>query len=71
MERHILRYSYLLGLICAAVAFLWRIVIMFGVHVGQYIPGERIGYMSFLKAAGLFLLVAIASGIAAQQQSKS
>ena len=71
MERHILRYSYLLGLVCAAVAMLWRLVNQFGIYAANYVPGTQVGYMTFFKAALLLLLVSIASALVMQQQAKS
>jgi hypothetical protein len=69
MERHILKYSYLAGVVCVAIALLWRLANQFGIYLGNYVPGVGIGYMTFYKAALLFLLAAIASGLVIQTQS--
>lgn len=66
MEKHIGRYSYLLGLICVVIAIVWRGLIA----VGLSLP-ERVGhvyYETFLKAAGLLLLLAIASAAESWQE---
>ena len=64
MEKHILRWSYWLGLLSTVIALGWRAINMIvGFHPAgvNVIPGQTIWYMSFYKAALLFFLVAVAS----------
>ena len=64
MEKSILRWSYWLGVISAVIALVWRAInVALGLHPAgvAVIPGQTIWYMSFYKAALLFLLVAVAS----------
>jgi predicted membrane channel-forming protein YqfA (hemolysin III family) len=64
MEKHILRWSYWLGVISAVVALIWRgINAIVGLHPAgvAIVPGQTVWYMSFYKAALLFLLMAVAS----------
>ena len=60
MEKQIIRWTYLLGLVCVVVAVLWRAAALAG--VGQInIGSSPLNYMSFFKAAVLFLLTSIAT----------
>ena len=62
MEKQIIKWSYWLGVACAAVAFIWRALSAMGVvRLAQAIPGVTIWYSSFMKAAVLLLLIAIAT----------
>jgi hypothetical protein len=62
MEKHILRFSYWLGVICVALAVIARILNMAGLST-IFIPtrGNPISFRSFVDGAILFLLAAIAS----------
>jgi len=63
MEKHILRWSYLLGLACVATALLWRAASVAGLASDQaLLPGSYVGYMTLYKGALLFLVLAIATG---------
>ena len=62
MEKKILQYSYWLGLLCVVIAIAWRAANAMGFWVTAYAPGITFGYLSFVKAAVLFLLVAVATG---------
>ena len=61
MEKKILQYSYWLGLLCVVIAIVWRAANAMGFWVQTYVPGVVFGYMTFFKAAVLFLLTAVAS----------
>ncbi|MCL5288545.1 MAG: hypothetical protein M1453_11205 [Acidobacteria bacterium] len=62
MEKKILQYSYWLGVLCVVVAVIWRFANAMGYGMRQIMPGQSIYYMSFYKAALLFLMVSIATG---------
>ncbi len=59
MEKHIVKWSFWLGLACAVIAFVLRGLNAVGFFVPDFLPGANIGYMGFYKAALLFLAVAI------------
>ncbi|MGP8251669.1 MAG: hypothetical protein ACLQHF_06510 [Terracidiphilus sp.] len=62
MEKHLSTIGYWLGLICAVLALIFRLVSFFHVltvHIG--VSGKPISHSSFLEAAELFFLLAIAS----------
>ena len=62
MEKQLIKWSYWIGIACAAVALVWRLLAAFRVVMpGEAIPGAFIWYSSFLKAAVLFLLISIAT----------
>ena len=62
MERNIVHWSYWLGIASLVIALLWRGFNAFGVWIPTKItPGNTVYYMSFYKAALLFLVAAIAS----------
>lgn len=56
MEKQILHWSYWLGLACLIIAFVWRVVNVFGVALGK-----SIAPMMFYKGSLLLLVAAIAS----------
>jgi hypothetical protein len=63
MEKQLAAVGYWLGLICTVVALIFRILSAFNVnalHISAS-EGNPIGYLSFLRAAGLFFLLSIAS----------
>lgn len=61
MENQIERYCYWLGVVCAVIAVILRAADALG-FMGSFVTrGSSVGYMSFLKGALLFLLVAIAT----------
>jgi len=68
VEKHIVKWSFWLGLACAVIAFVLRGLDAVGVFP-NFLPGGNIGYMSFYKAALLFLAVAI--GAASTMWSRS
>jgi hypothetical protein len=57
MEKYILRWSYWLGVICVALAVVWRVV---AVLVGR-LELRGLDYMTAYKAGLLLLLVAVAT----------
>ena len=63
MEKQLAEAGYWLGLICAVVALIFRILSAFNVNALQISAsgGNPIGYLSLLRGAGLFFLVSIAS----------
>jgi hypothetical protein len=62
MEKHIMRWSYWLGVICVVLAFVTRLANTLGVS-GRLLPtrGNDISFRSFEDAALLFLLTSIAT----------
>lgn len=58
MEKHMVKWSFWLGLACAVIAFVLRGLDAVGVFP-NFLPGGNIGANSFYKAALLFLAVAI------------
>jgi hypothetical protein len=61
MEKHILRWSYWLGVVCVALAFLIRVLNLLGVPVMLHTRGNPVSFASFADGALLFLVTAIAS----------
>jgi hypothetical protein len=57
MEKHILRWSYWLGIVSVVVAVVWRVVVAL---VGR-LDVRGLDYMTAYKAGLLLLLVAIAT----------
>lgn len=70
MEKQIMRWSYLLGVICVVVALLLRAADAAGWLHTINTRGTALGYMSFLKGALMFLVACIAtSSYTASQKS--
>ncbi len=62
MEKHIITWSYWLGLASAVIALVMRALNAFAIWLPQTIAqGRTIWYMSFFKGALLFFLIAIAT----------
>lgn len=61
MEKHLAKWSYWLGVGCAVFAFVLRGLNLVGVFAVDYLPLAAPGYMSFYKAAFLFLVISIAT----------
>ncbi|MBZ5645628.1 MAG: hypothetical protein LAN37_00220 [Acidobacteriia bacterium] len=59
MEKQIGVFSYWLGLLCSAVAIIWRGLIVVGLKLPEKVGG--VFYESFLKLGALLLLMAVAS----------
>jgi hypothetical protein len=56
MEKHILHWSYWLGVACLIIAAVWRVVNVFGLA-----SGNSIFPLTFYKGSLLLLVAAIAS----------
>jgi len=62
VEKHIITWSYWLGLLSALIAFVLRGCNAFGILLPAALKqGETIWYMSFYKGALLLFLIAIAT----------
>ena len=61
MEKQIIRWTYLLGVVCVAAAVLWRAAGLAGVNDQITVGGSLVTYMSFFKGAVLLLLTSIAT----------
>jgi len=62
MEKHILRWSYWLGLICVVAAVVTRILNMLGMRATlMETRGNGLSYHSFLELSVILLLVSIAT----------
>jgi hypothetical protein len=62
MEKLLVRWSYLLGLLCFAIALVWRALIALGWGVIENVlEGRTIYYSSFYKAGAMFLVISIAA----------
>jgi len=62
MEKHMVKWTYWLGLACAAIALVIRGLQALGLYISDFLPASaNIGYMSFYKAGLLLLAVSIAT----------
>jgi hypothetical protein len=62
MEKHIIRYSYWLGVLSVLLALLTRALNILGLSIGTISTrGNLIDYRSFLNGSVLFFLTAIAT----------
>jgi hypothetical protein len=62
VEKHIVKWSYRLGMVSAVIALVLRAFNAFGVGLPTAIAqGRTLWYMSFYKGALLFFLMAIAT----------
>jgi len=62
MKKHIIRYSFWLGVLSVLLALLMRALNMLGVPLANITTrGNAIGYRTFLDGAQLFFLTAIAT----------
>jgi hypothetical protein len=62
MQKMIFQYSYWLGMLCAGVAVVMRILVALGIGVSQLITTW---YGSFYRGSLLLLFIAIASACSA------
>ena len=71
MEKHLVRWTYWLGLACVVVALAWRALNAMGAFLPEStVLGRSIYYMSFYKAALIFLVTSMATAsYAASQKS--
>lgn len=65
MEKQVGQYGYLLGMVCAAVAIVWRALIAISPGMPEAVLGHRLIYTTFYKAALLFLWLGIAAASSA------
>ncbi len=67
MEKHVIRWSYWVGMVCVAIAIGWR-----GLNTFGWLPEmlRNTAYMTFYKGALLFLLVSIATANSAWFKSQ-
>jgi hypothetical protein len=62
MEKHLVTWSYWLGIACFAIALVWKAWNAFGMWLPKSMAaGQTISYMSFYKGSLLFFLVTIAT----------
>lgn len=63
MEKHILSWSYWLGLLCTVIAFVLRLFSALRIWVPTALvkQGNAIGYDTFFHGAILFFLIALAT----------
>jgi hypothetical protein len=62
MEKHIMRWSYWLGIACLAIAIAWKGVNAFGMLLPAKTASQyAIWYMSFFRGSLLFFVTSIAS----------
>ena len=62
MEKHIVRWSYWLGVVCVALALVTRALNVLGVARNVFTgQGQPISYHSFVDGALLFFVTAIAT----------
>jgi hypothetical protein len=62
MEKHVIRLSYMLCLLCAVLAILTRLLNAFGLPAALFIDrANPIGYHSFLDGVFLFFILTVAS----------
>jgi hypothetical protein len=62
MEKHLVTWSYWLGIACFAIALVWKARNAFGMWLPKSMAaGQTISYMSFYKGSLLFFLVTIAT----------
>jgi len=63
MKKHIIRYSYWLGVLGVLLALLTRVLNILGVSLAQILlsRGAPIGYRTFLDGSQMFFLMAIAT----------
>jgi hypothetical protein len=61
VEKHLAKWTYWLGITCAAIALIIRGFQAVGLYLD--LPGVNLGYMSFYKASFLPLAIAIATTV--------
>jgi len=70
MEKHIIRWSYWLGILSVVLAFITRALNVFGVTLAIQGRGNPIAYHTFLYAAFLFFAATIATSSYASFKSQ-
>lgn len=61
MEKHLAKWTYWLGIACAAIALIIRGFQAVGLYLD--FPDISLGHMSFYKASFLLLAIAIATSV--------
>ncbi len=62
MEKHVIKWSYWLGIACLVIAVIWRAMNALGLLLPLTItPGHTIWYLSFFHASILFFVTTIAT----------
>ena len=61
MEKHLAKWTYWLGVVCAVIALIIRGFQSIGLYLD--FPRVNLGYMSFYKASLLLLAIAIATTV--------
>lgn len=62
MEKLLVRWSYLVGLLCFGVSVIWKLLLAMNVGLPDTIgPAHMLGFSSFFKAGAMFLLICIAA----------
>lgn len=62
MEKLLVRWSYLVGLLCFGVSVIWRLLLAMNVRVPDtFGPAHTLGFSSFFKAGAMFLLICVAA----------
>ena len=62
MEKLLVRWSYLLGLLCFGVSAIWKLLLAMSVGLPESIgPARILGYTSFFKAGAMLLLICVAA----------
>jgi hypothetical protein len=61
MEKHILHWSYWLGIASLIIAVVWKALSAFGLGSPMLLRDQSISYLTFYKASLLLFVAAIAS----------
>ena len=61
MEKHLVTWSYWLGIACFAIALLWKAWTAFGMLLPKSVLAGPVSYMSFYKGGLLFFLMTVAT----------
>jgi hypothetical protein len=62
MEKLLVRWSYLVGLLCFGVSVIWKFLLVMNAGLPESIgPSHTLSYFSFFKAGAMFLLISIAA----------
>jgi len=68
MEKQFAKWTYWVGVACAAIALIMRGLNAVGLYLD--LPGVNLGHMSFYKASFLLLAIAIATSTTMRAQRK-
>ena len=71
MEKHILRWSYWLGIVSLVIAAVWKALSALGLRLPMlFTKDQTIFYLTFYKASLLLLVAAIATASYASSKSQ-